>query len=228
MIDIVIAHYDEDLSWISKLDLNRFIPRVVSKTKKDAFLYTPINKGYEASAYLEYIIANYDRLSEYTLFVQGAELAWHHEGNLSDIINKLEYTAPYYNFNSWGTDNDPVCKANYPDLLQYFIKDGVHQHIGLNKLLEIWDYLFEPLSFPQDADWSFKMCAQFYVHRDCILKHSKSIYETMLHRIYSYVGCYPSKHLACCFEWAWHFIFTGNSNEADLYRPHQLGGTMST
>ena len=86
---VVVAHYTEDLSWLSQIAKEKYKVCLVSKTKRDADIYQPENFGVEASAYLSYIINNYDSIDEYTIFVHGHECSWHHNGRLQDILNNL-------------------------------------------------------------------------------------------------------------------------------------------
>jgi hypothetical protein len=78
-IHVVIAHYNEDLSWTKFL---KYSYTVISKRGYSP--ETPPNKGNEASSYLQYIIENYDNLSEYTIFVHGHRNDWHHKMNIDE------------------------------------------------------------------------------------------------------------------------------------------------
>lgn len=83
---VVVAHYNEDLSWVSRIKYKHVI---YSKSINDdpSVIFQRINKGNEASAYLQYILDNYHALPEYVFFVHGHDTSWHHEGSIVDIIN---------------------------------------------------------------------------------------------------------------------------------------------
>lgn len=72
-IDLVIARYNEDLSWIEKVDTNKFNLIIYNKGNQD--LDVPCifleNYGRESQSYLYHIINNYCNLSEFTIFLQG-------------------------------------------------------------------------------------------------------------------------------------------------------------
>lgn len=81
--DIVIAHFNEDISWIKNLDRSN-IRNIFLYTKSEIFIlddklksnskilhqYLP-NTGRESSTYLQYCIDKYDDLSDFVLFLQG-------------------------------------------------------------------------------------------------------------------------------------------------------------
>jgi hypothetical protein len=151
---------------------------------------TPPNKGNEASSFLQYIINNYDSLDDYTIFVHGHRTAWHHAENMDSKINSLKFVHPYYNIN----DDDlrtlpsipegPKCSILIPPVALLFSK-------GVN---------------PKDI--VFRNSAQFYVHKNNILRNSKEIYQ----KLYMYLmnSRETSYWTGRVLEYLWHIIFTGN------------------
>jgi hypothetical protein len=184
-IGVVIAHYNENLSWLPNI---KYKCRIISKygLPKE----TAPNKGNEASSFLQYIINNYESLDDYTIFVHGHRTAWHHVENTDVKINRLEFVHPYYNIN-----------------------DG-----GLRSLVSIpeWHrmrYMIPPVTllfgtFVNLKDVKFRNSAQFYVHKDNILRHSKETYQ----KLYEYLmkNNESSYWTGRVFEYLWHVIFTGN------------------
>lgn len=63
-IDVVVAHFMENLKWIKDIDRRKYQRvMIISKTLKDgADIHQPINFGREASSYLEYLVKYYDDL----------------------------------------------------------------------------------------------------------------------------------------------------------------------
>lgn len=183
---VVITHYNEDLSWITNL---KYPFTVLSKNgiPKD----TPPNKGNEASGYLQYIIDNYDRLSDYTFFVHGHRTSWHHKGLTDEKINTIECSLPYYNINDFSSFYIPEC----PSTLAQFVQ-------GYPAL--------EDILGPIDVyDTSFRMGGQFYVHRDAIRSRSLDTYKALYEFLMKNTG--QTQEDAILFERIWHFIFTHNS-----------------
>lgn len=80
---VVIAHYAENLSWCSQL----IYPYTVI-SRKGIPSNVPPNRGNEASCYLEYIINNYDNLSQNTVFVHGHRNSWHFRQNMDQYLNE--------------------------------------------------------------------------------------------------------------------------------------------
>lgn len=215
--NVIVAHYKEALKWTDDIDRERYNVLIFSKTKReDVEMFQAENKGCEASAYLEYIVKYYDSLPEWSVFVHGHEFSKHHDGKLQDLVNKLEFKAPYFNFNkgSWPWNNYRINGVNMKESNAYPV------------LREVIPTLFSPLKSKFDFDhrtWRGKMCAQFYVHRDLIKRHSLDDYKTLLNNLYTYTHPkHNDKHKAIYFEWLWFFIFTGEYDEKDYYIRHGL------
>lgn len=72
-MDIVVAKYNEDVSWINKLSEHNVI--VYNKDEKDLrWKFNLLNYGKDAETHLYHIINNYDNLAEHTAFLQGDPL----------------------------------------------------------------------------------------------------------------------------------------------------------
>lgn len=196
-VDLVIAHFDESLDWIKDVDKTKYRPIVVSKTIRNASIYQPYNKGYEASAFLEYIIRHYNNLPEFVVFVHAHEFAWHQHGSIQNIINSFVFddtTPHYYNFNK--------------EILNVFKVNGL-----IVQSLNIFEPIAKILGFNASATPTFisSRCAQFIVHRSLIHRHPIDTYKQLLNVIYNWQG--NTKQLAINFEWIWSFIFTGEYDE---------------
>ena len=81
--DLVIAHYNENISWISKINRSNIryifiytksnssiLPQSLQDNQKIIHQYSP-NIGRESESYLKYCIDKYNDLSDFTLFLQG-------------------------------------------------------------------------------------------------------------------------------------------------------------
>lgn len=80
---VIIARYNEDTSWISKLNYNYIIYNK-NEEQKDQYQYNLTNVGRESNTFMTYIIDNYDNLPSYMCFVQGNPF-----DHCPDIINKI-------------------------------------------------------------------------------------------------------------------------------------------
>jgi len=180
-VHVLIAHYNEDLSWSTNL---KYPYTIISR--KNIKSETIPNKGNEASMYLEYIIKNYNSLSDVTFFVHGHRNDWHHYSYVDQKINLQKFQYKYYNIND----------AN-------IIKVKLHEHIKqlfdeLQPILKISDY---------NNIW-YRKSAQFYVTKDAILSHSIDYYKKLLNWIYYNKN--SSYITGRIFEYIWHYIFTGS------------------
>lgn len=207
---LVVAHYDEDLSWLDRIDRSVYEVVLVSKTRKDADIYCPVNKGHEASAFLEFMVHYYDRLHEFCVFVHGHDESWHHTGSMVDLVHSLPpFERTYKNINN-RVPNTFVIKAQEipfgPDTeLEYGLKlwRGTSRHVFAPLEVEAFPHTFRA-----------RICAQFYAHRSCIHRHPREHYAMWLHRIYINT-IMDDKQLACVFEWSWCFLMTGEYDEVD-------------
>lgn len=70
-VDIVVAYYNEDLSWIDKIKSDS-LGRIFIYNKSGDDRYIPLdNIGQDPHTYLTHIIENYDNLGDATIFLQG-------------------------------------------------------------------------------------------------------------------------------------------------------------
>jgi len=220
-VGVVIAHYNESLSWVDHLrEINTSIKTfIVSKTDPNSFLYQPHNKGFEASAYLEFIVNMYDKLPEWCIFVHGHEYSWHHEGAMhaliASTISSIHRGLKYKNINK--------CPPNYyiyDSIDAGFHGDNQERKIALlDGLRTVRDCIhlgmFQPLGIEKciPVTYAAKPAAQFLVHRDLIQKHSHETYKSLLRLLYS--TPYDDKNKACVYEAMWNRIFTGLWDELE-------------
>jgi hypothetical protein len=99
---------------------------------------------------LEYIIENYDNLSDYTVFIHGHRTSYHNHGFIDDQINDMIFENDYKNIN-----NAAICSlTTFHDIFQKtkLVLPELRNIIGDINL----------------HDLKFKGCAQFFVGRDAI------------------------------------------------------------
>lgn len=185
-VNIVIAHYKEDLSWIKNLQYPYIVVSRAGLKKEEI-----PNKGYEASSYLEYIINNYDNLNEYTLFLHAHRNSWHHKSNIDESVNKLLFNKPYYNINELKIDKIMIGSEQFRQILE---KNCNIKYDRINK-------------------HKYRPAAQFYVHKSLILRNPKSFYQTLYDFLMaSNDGSYSTSRY---FEYSWHIIFTHNNDDVE-------------
>jgi len=197
-INLVSSRYKKNVEWIYNIkDINKFF--IYDKEKKfedynNAFTeYVVIekNKGHEASVYLKYIIDNYYKLSDYTIFVHDDEYSWHHEGSLVDIINKIDVKSKkYHNLNNGKCIMGKLLEYNhYYDWYNRYIQ----KTIPINKL---------PTKHFTEGHAG---CAQFIIHKSLInyypLKMYNDIYNWIITTDLS--NFFSARYL----EWTWNLLW---------------------
>lgn len=185
-LTVVIAHYNENLDWVRNLQYPYII---ISKggLKKEAFP----NKGNEASSFLEYIINNYDNLTEYTLFVHGHRTSWHHKSNTDERVNNLSLNKPYYNINELKIDKILIGNDEYIKMLE--------------KICHI--------SYDRRNKHTYRAGAQFYINKNNILRNSKESYIELYNFLMN--TTLSSAISGRFFEYSWHIIFTHKINDVE-------------
>jgi len=75
MTDLVVARYEEDVSWLDDVDVDRIFlynkGRDVPQLKKKVIYSQLKNWGRESDTYLTHVLAHYHDMSDITIFVQG-------------------------------------------------------------------------------------------------------------------------------------------------------------
>lgn len=105
-VQVVVAHFAEDLKWIKEASESAptasFIVYTKGQKMDDATTEMLPNVGRESHTYLHHIVNNYDNLSPWTVFMQGAAPRWGHKkknpenGHLTDNITFSDYVQAFY------------------------------------------------------------------------------------------------------------------------------------
>merc|ERR1719356_1985609 len=102
-VDVVVAHYDEDLAWLDRYRSPDVRFRVYSKGGDAQAGISELlpNVGRESQTYLHHIIKNYDSLAPWTVFTQASAPSWGYRsgdsnsGHLTDQIAFEDYLKPF-------------------------------------------------------------------------------------------------------------------------------------
>lgn len=101
---------------------------------------------------MQYIIENYNNLSDYTVFIHAHRTSYHNHGYIDDQINDMIFENDYKNIN-----NAPICLlTTFHDIFQEtkLVLPELRNIIGDINL----------------HDLKFKGCAQFFVKKDAIYR----------------------------------------------------------
>ncbi|NBS67517.1 DUF3431 domain-containing protein [bacterium] len=195
-MELCVSHYKEDLEWLKDFEGGVF---VIDHDGADPSPFEPFatipNSGYEASAYLKYIIERYDSLPDYVAFIHGHEEADHQLAGrpmleLIRTANIKKYGYVPLN-NAW---------RNVLSITQ------------LNGFGERWSQLF---TAPMPDRFIVDTAAQFIVSKERILANRKSKYEFLYETI-------DTKDDATILEHMWHYIFgepISMQPKKDLFQP---------
>jgi hypothetical protein len=192
---IVSSHYSENLDWLKNSDKDVV---VCSKVNDSPLCQQEANKGDEATAYLKFIIDNYNNLPKYIAFIHGHESGWHqiYPNSLMELIFE---------------------KAKYKEYdyipLNGSIFDNIWYETKKPLLTKYWDEFFRPYLKRDIPDrLSADCCAQFIISRNAIKKYPKIAYENWYTIIINSEedDLNIGKEHAQMFEYIWHIIYGEN------------------
>ena len=189
--NVVIAHYNENLDWTKNL----IYPYTIISRNNIPKEVAP-NKGNEASAYLEYIINNYENLPDICIFVHGHRNDCHHKENIDEKIKNLDFSYNYYNINELNLD---------------YLKNHTKELNALKSFIHIFNNILNKEIIVENI--KYRASAQFYVKKKNILNNSKEQYINLYNFLMTTnIHSYWSGRF---FEYLWHFIFTNNYEDID-------------
>lgn len=197
---VVVAKYDEDVSWLNALPNNWDVS--VFQSKNSTAPRFVENYGNEASKYLSYIVEAYDNLPDNVAFVQAGRQDWHDIQPKDDVLSQWDWgraasegglaflptAAPCLiedTEQSSQTPDDAELAARTkrrrsvgfeercPDVVEHYPKQ-------MDTVKSVWSEVFEQELGPLPKHWLTHCCAQFEVTRDAIRRHPRRFYENLL------------------------------------------------
>jgi len=189
----VISRYQEDISWANG------VPNCIIYNKSDSQPNTihPLiqlpNVGREGHTYLHHIITNYDRLDDYTVFLQG--YPFDHSPKLE---HKLKLYSNKINQNemiSFEYLSDNILNIQIIPLSDYHLLPCYYVLFGSKKSSEV---------VQNKKTITFGAGAQFIVSKETILSRPKEFYEKMI-KLLDYDINPIEGHSV---ERLWHTVFT--------------------
>ena len=195
-MNIILSHYNEDLSWIRDNNLKQYNFIVYSKTNK-SYNYIEHNKGQEAISYLKYIIDFYNKLPEYNIFLHSHNMSYHQDYHMCDILKRF-IIPPSHTYIS----------LNRRDYYNYDLKTFHTKEYNFLKN----NWAFSNIEVPEKL--SSYCCAQFYVNKRHILNRSLDEYINMYNwLIETTIENFWSSRM---FEYMWYKILTNENEEPKL------------
>ncbi|KAA8650268.1 hypothetical protein EYZ11_006098 [Aspergillus tanneri] len=196
----------EDTSWVS-IELAEWRNFIYTVDDPNAPRHTPVNKGRESLAYLQYIVDHYHDLPATLIFLHshkdGFPGAWHTDS--TDYSNvqamrtlKIDYVQQngYVNLRC---QEDPGC----PSEIRPSLENSPTGKPADKIYAQAWRELFNNTDVPNEV--GVPCCSQFAVSRDQVLKRPLSDYEWF----YSWVlnNNLKDDETAHVMEYTWHIIF---------------------
>jgi hypothetical protein len=195
-LDVVIAKYDRDVTGMVA-DAKRYLGAdrvlVYDKLNPDNPLTVPKNKGNEASAYLKYILDNYDALPDTVFFCHDEEFSWHHTGSLWRRAGEaMDAEMGFVNVN-------------------HFILGDITRNTLYPAILEWYDEYCKPFvsraSVSRAENWTSgrRGCAQFVVAGERISRHPRRFYQGLYDWLMNTEldNATSGRYL----EWTWHLFW---------------------
>lgn len=191
-MDIVVARYKEDLSWLRP---EYYANTVVYNKGPDVELPPSVrqhrlpNIGLESHTYLQYIIDHYDRLPPWVVFTQGNPTPHVDFPTFWNDLVKQQRSEP--NKSSWSYEqNFNIVRHNNAQLDPYGAP-----------LKSFWQrYVGAPPPMQMKVYWG----AIFGVRREAILARPKAYYENLIQCVMT-----PNPEAAHFLERSWYYIFNG-------------------
>jgi hypothetical protein len=174
--ELVVARFNENLHWLHEVKgwglkvINKGEPLDPHHLPSGAELTSLPNQGREAGTYLHHIVEHYDRLADFTAFVQGHP--FDHNPELLTELN-LGLFGRAFSFFTIHATADELGEFGAVVRCQ---RDGSPHHGGL-AIPQMAER--HGVSVP-DEGWVFSPGAQFVVSRRAIHRHPLAFYEGLL------------------------------------------------
>jgi hypothetical protein len=171
-MEIVVARYNEDISWLDGINFKKTI---YNKGEDDieGSIKLP-NTGRETQTYFHHIVNNYDKLDDWTFFIQGNP--FDHVRNMDWILENLPHTLNH------------SAKINIDNQVYFFSNGhfkrvlqsnslGAPYHFTTIDIDGLWNQLFTTQP-PQI--YEFTAGCMFCVSKEKILKNDITFYKKCL------------------------------------------------
>jgi hypothetical protein len=138
-VEIVIARYNEDISWINKIPSKTKI--TIYNKGIDDIKYPSIklpNVGRESHTYLTHIIDNYDNLADTTIFTQGEP--FFHSPNFIELVKEPQLFEPIQPLTLYYSPPFEIASNINKKIIlnKGFPKDGIPPEHVIEKTKDLW------------------------------------------------------------------------------------------
>jgi len=223
-IELVISRYNENLSWINNDLFKNYLNIIYNKGVNEYFTINNLTKnivkldnvGRESGTYLYYIINNYDKLANITVFLPGSVNIKHKYTRAKILIEELE---KYNDTVFVGEKYDNIQNDLYNFKLdEYQSSDDNNKMLNPESKLEL--SAIRPFGLWYEnkfGDYHSTYISYFGIigiSKNDILQHPKSYYENL----YSELSTSSNPEVGHYFERSWEAVFKPK-NAKYIYLP---------
>lgn len=208
---IVVARYDEDVSWLSALRSQGLAVEVLQSKCQDAPNFVE-NVGNEAMKILRFIADHYDNLPERMIFVHAGAWDWHDPRPKNETLLSWNWSVAAQKGGLAFLPTQAPClleDSKTPHAQRHLAKgrwdhlkdvDSGHECLELEQhsmqqmaaLRAAWQDIFESELGAMPSRWLTPCCAQFQLDRAAVLRHPRQFY----HRVINWVRTHDAALLA--------------------------------
>lgn len=208
-VQLVIARYSEDVSWLGKINYP-FVVYNKNEIPLPGSLPLP-NIGRETHTYLTHIVNNYDQLAETMVFLQGDpffHLTKDGKAGVAELRSNIEKAEarkiPFHGLAWFRLKCDGLGRPHdLADIAKKGKWKGWGKDIPVAKIFERIFHASAPKQFIARG-----ATGNFMVRRDRVLIRPRSFYEHCLSVVVD--DPYDEINTGHAFERLWHLIFIGN------------------
>lgn len=205
-IDVVIARYEEDVSWISTVFGPRYNSICYNKGKSHVAGSIPLqNVGRESHTFLHHIITNYDRLANITLFIPGSGHETHKMDKVKrvrDLVNQTKDTVFLHLRNSANrTDTYDFQIVSYVSTNKRNANANPNETLILSPMRPFGEWCMARFGKLPSLPLAYNSI--FAVHARHIRQKPKSYYEKLIQEL----EAGSDLEVVHFFERAWHLVF---------------------
>jgi len=202
---VVVARYDEDVSWLTDLRSRGLAVEVLQSKNPEAPNFVE-NVGNEAMKILRFIVDHYDHLPDRTIFVHAGAHDWHDPRPKNETLLSWDWSVAAKKGGMAFLPTNAPClveDSHTPPALRGLAKgrwdhledvDRNHQCLELEQhsklqmstLRTAWHEVFEPELGPLPNHWVTPCCAQFEVTRAAILRHPHRFYMQLIDWVHAH------------------------------------------
>jgi hypothetical protein len=173
--DVIIARYNEDVSWVKELDSNKFNIKLYNKGEQNIEIESISleNFGRDGHTFINYIVENYNNLPDYVIFLQGKP--FDHCKNVFEMI-KNHTDEPYVCL------SDHVIDENINGWYEHLVEKDSSMPFPNMKRFRLKETANAILGSETPEKCTFAAGQQYIINKNYILNRSHDFYKVIIER----------------------------------------------